>query len=312
MMGQTALFVLFIVALVVGVFTYITPSPKPINPVEFMMENSGLNSVEVLNRKRIQKFNMTTNKGLVNMRGKMDALALEQRKLLDSIHDQQQVLNNAGKDITDILLAVQQKGEKSSKDILRLQALASEIKDEQRLLVAHGQQLIVLNNQLTRNRQTIADQISLANLNNETSLNTLQQRFLALKNQANSLFDMVTQRNQDVRVSMDKIKDQLNGLADNASRDSAVQQQSAKDRIRRMMDKEHEDMIKLADTQERSKDLLNDAQNNLTASKEVFNDRLQQTRDKIAEERQKAQDQAAINQQRAADQRMRIQDQRNR
>ena len=108
------------------------------------------------------------------------------------------------------------------------------------------------------------------------------------------------------------MNDQLNGLVNNAAFDSAVQQQNTKEHIRSMMDKEHSDMLKLAETQERSKDLLKDAQNNLVASKELFNDKLQQTKDKIAQERQNAQDRNEISRQRVEDQMQRLRDQQNR
>jgi hypothetical protein len=313
-MGQTALFILFIITLLAGAFSYFAPGqkPVPIDPMKFMMENSGFNSVEVQNRKRIQQLNMTTSRGLIKIRGQMEDLALEQNKFLDAIQDQQQILNNAGKDITGVMLGVQQEGEKGNKDILRLQALASEMKDEQRLLVARGQDLIVLNDQLSKNRESIAEQIDSAKINTETSLSALNDRYDILKDQAASFFDKVSQNNQEVRDSMNKMNDQLNDLANNAAHDSALQQQSAKDHIGRMMDKEHEDMIKLAETQEKSRSLLEDARERQAGFKELLNDKLQETKDKIEEERQKTQDQQEDSRQRVADDMQRMRDQRNR
>jgi ElaB/YqjD/DUF883 family membrane-anchored ribosome-binding protein len=210
------------------------------------------------------------------------------------------------------MLMTQQEGEKGGQDILKLKALASEMQDEQRLLVAHGQQLLVLNDQLTKNRQWIADQVDLSNINNETSLNALQQRYTMLKEQASGFFDKVTQHNQEVRDRMNKMQDQLNDLANNTSSDSALQQQNIKERITRMLDKEHEDMIKLADNQQASSSLMKDSQQNLEDSKELFSDSLQHSQDLIEDERQKAEDQQEISQQRVADEMQRIQDQRNR
>lgn len=290
-MGQLIFFSLFIISLLAGAFAYFAPLQKPFNPLGYFMHNSGYESEETTNHKRIQKLNMSTSKGLLKIRKEMDDIALEQNKFLDMIQDQQKILENA------------------DRDLLRLNALTTEMQDQQRLLVAHGQDLISLNNQLTKNRQWIADQLDLVNLNNDISLQQLQQRYTLLQNQAAGFFDKVSQHNQEVRDRMDKMKDRLNDLANNAAYDSAVQQQSSKETIERMLDKEHEDMIKLADSEDRSRSLLKDAQQNFSNSKELFNDSLQQTQSLIEDERQKEQDQLWVNQQRIADQRQRSLDQ---
>ena len=311
-MGQFVLYFLFFAALLVGAFTYFVPAQKSIDPMKFVMEGSGYDSVEVQNRKKEQQFNMSTNRGLIKIRGEMDNLAVQQNKFLDTIKDEQQMLNSSAKDADDVMWELQQKGGTDSKDILQLQALAAEMKDEQRLLVAHGQDLIVLNDQLTKSREWAADQMSIANINNETSLRTLQQRTDMLKDQASSFFEKVTQHNQEVRDRMNKIQDQLNDLANNAAYDSVVQQQTVKDRIGRMLDKEHEDMLKLTESEDRSRDLLKDAQQNLADSNDALSDELQKTKDKIEDERQRAQDQEWIIQQREADQKQRMEDLQNR
>jgi hypothetical protein len=312
-MGQFIFFALFVITLLVGAFAYFAPLQKPVNPVKFMMDNSGYTQEESTNRKRTQQLNMTTSSGLIQIHKQMDDLAVVQNKFLDTIQDQQQVLQNTGKEASDIMLLTQQEGEKGDKDILKLKALASEMQDEQRLLVAHGQELLVLNDQLTKSRQWIADQVDLANINNESSLNALQQRYTMLKDQASGFFDKVTQHNQEVRDRMTKMQDQLNDLANNASSDSvAMQQQNIKERIAHMLDKERADMVKLADNEDASQSLMNDSKQHLEDSKELLNVSLQRSQDLIEDERQKAEDQQEISQQRVADQMQRIQDQRNR
>jgi len=311
-MGQFFFFTLFVIALIAGAFAYFAPLQKPISPVKFMMDNTGYTTEETSNRKRIQKFNMSTNSGLMQVRRQMDDLALGQNKIMDTLQDQQQMLQDTGKNASDIILMTQQGALKGGQDVLHLQALTTEMQDEQRLLVAHGQELMELNNQLTKSRQWIADQIDLSNINNQNSFQMLEERYIMLKDQATGFFDKVTQHNQEVRDRINKLQDQLNDVANNAASNSEVQQQNIKERIERMMDKEHQDMQRLADSQERSRNLLKDAQQSFEDSKELFNDSLQHSQDIIAEERQKIEDQAWINKQRMADQMQKIQDQQDR
>jgi len=311
-MGQFIFLVLFIITLIVGGFAYFAPPKMSLDPMRFMMDRSGYTSEVETNRKKSQRLNMLTNKGLVEIRRQMDDIALKQSKFLDTVRDQQQVLKDASKQAEDIMLLAQKQGQAGSKDVLQLQALATEMQDEQRLLIAHGKDMISLNDQLTKGRQWIAEQMDLVNINNDAASRELQERYDQLKNQAAVFFDRVAEHNQIVRDQMAKIQDRIHDFANNAAYDSSVQQQSAKDRMERILDKEHEDMIKLADSEERSRNLLKDAQANLADSKELFEDTLQRSKDLIEQERQSAEDQTWINQQRVADQLQRLKDQQNR
>ena len=286
-MGQFFFFSLLIITLLAGAFAYFAPKQPPINPVGFVMDQSGYSSVETRNRKHTQQLSMTTKNGLMRMRKQIDDMAQAQSKFLDIIKDQQQVLENASKDAYDVMLEVQKISGKNDHDILRLKELTSQMQDEQHLLVANGKDLVALNDQITQGRQQISDQIDFAKVNTETSLSTLQQHYDTLNHQASGLFHKVARRDQQVRDQMNKTQDQLRDLVNNAANNSALQQQNVKDHIRIMLDKERENMLKLADTQEKNRNLLQ-------------------------EERQKAQDQQEVMQQRMEDQRQRIQDQKNR
>jgi len=311
-MGQFIFFTLFIITLLAGAFAYFAPLQKPINPVKFVMDNSGYTDKESHNRKLTQQLNMRMTNGLVQIRRKMNDFAVEQGRFIDTIQGQQELLNSTGKDASDIMLLAKQGAGKASKDVLQLRALASEMQDQQRLLVARGQDLIVLNNQLTRNRQWIADQIDAANISNEDSLRTIQQHYEALESQASDFFDKVSQHNQEVREQMVKMQEQMQDLANNAMDNNALQQQNTKERIGRMLGREHENMLKLEDTEERSRNLVKDSQQNLQDSKDLFNDSLQRSQDMIDDERQKVEDQKWISQQRVADQVQRLKDQEKR
>ena len=296
-MGQFFFFALLIITLLAGALAYFVPKHPIKNPVGFAMDQSGYNSMETLNRKHIQQLSMTTRNGLIQIRKQMDDMAQAQNKFLDTIQDQQQVLESASKDASDIMLEAQKISGKGSNDILRLKEVTSQMQDEQRLLVAHGKDLVAINDQITQSRQWISDQIDLAKINTGASLSTLQQRYSMLKNQAAGFSDKAVGYNKAVGNQMDRIQDHLNELANNAAH-GTEQQRSAKEHIRRMLAKEREDRIKLADSEEKSRNLLKDAQ--------------ERSRDLIDEERQKAQDQQEMMRQRIEDQRQRIQDQQNR
>jgi len=307
-MGQFIFFTLFVIALLAGAFAYFAPQQKPINPVQFMMEKTGYTAEETTNHKQTEQLNLTTNQGLINVHKQMDEIAFEQNKFLDSIRDQQQILKSSGKEASDIMLMAQQNGGTQGTDILQLKALASEMQDEQRILIAHGQDLIALNDQLTRNRQWIVDQIDAADISNESSLHSFQQRYAILQDQAENFFDQVNQHNQEVHDRMTRIQDQLNDLANKAVYNSTMQQQGVNVRVQRMLMVQHENMIKLADAQDLSRNLVKDAKRHLNNSKRLFNDALQRSRDIIDDENQKAEDQKLANQQRADDQKQLIKD----
>jgi hypothetical protein len=311
-MGQFMFFCLVIIALLAGAFAYYAPKQKPIDPMQFMMESSGLNTVETVNHTKTQSINLSTNMGLMEIRGQMDELQQKQNNFLDAIKDEQQVLQDTGKDANGIMLQAQGSSDKNSADVLRLKELTDQIQDQQRLLVSHGQDLIALNDQLTQSRQMVAEQMALANTNVESSLTALQQRYSMLQNQANGYFDRVNQHNQEVRDQIEQMNNHLQEMAQSVADNSADQQDSLKTRIRALISREHQGMAKLADSEEKSRDLLQNSQEKVADSIEKSQESQQRSQDLMDQEREKAQDQKEMLQQRVDDQMQRIQDQRDR
>jgi len=267
------------------------------------------NQTETDTRERRQMFDVTTNAGLVLIRRQMNDLTADQNNFLDTIQEQQQILKNRGKEVSDILQEARQNGEVGNNDIVELQALTSRIQEEQQRLMSHGQDLIALNDQLQRNKQSITDQIEMAEINNQTSLPTLTQHYAMLKDQSDSFLNKVTQHNQEVRSLMDKMQDHLHDLANNPVYNSTDQQQRVKDRVQDLLDHEREDMMKLADSQQRSKELLEDARQKEADEKEKIDDKMRQDQDMIDDENQKVADQQEAIRQHIADQEQQMQDQ---
>jgi len=309
-MIQAIFFAILIITLLSGTFAYFAPSQKPISPMKFMMDNTGYNSMETLNRKKTEQINMVMNRGVLQIRRQMEDLALEQSKFLDMIRDQQQILKSATKDASDILMEAQQKGEAVDNDLLQLRSLTSQMQDQGRLLVAHGEELIALNNQLTASRQQVAEQIDLANINTEASLNALQERSASLNNKAAEVFQKVNDHNQQIRDQIQSMHDKLQDLSDSGA--IGLQQPLVKDSIHRMLSNESDVINKLADNEQKSKQLVQDAQDRQAEAREQLEEKMQQSKDMIEDERQKAQDQQEANQQHIADQMQRIRDQQNR
>ena len=311
-MGQFIIFALMMVVLFAGIFAYFVPSQKAATPLGFIMDKSGDNSQETSNSKTTKQLNVTMRNGLIQIRRQMDDVARAQNKFLDTIQDQQEVLENAGKDANDIMLQAQAISGKNDMDILRLKDLTSQMQDEQRLLVVNGKDLIALNDQITQSRQWISDQIDLDKVNTDISLSTLQQHYAVLNHRASVFFHKVIRHDQEVRDQMDRIQGQMNDLVNNAANNSALQQQNIKDHIRRMLAKEHENMLKLADTEERNRNLLKDEEQKLADFQEQLNDSLQRSRDLMDEEHQKAQNQQEMMRQRMEDLKQQMQDRQNR
>ena len=303
-MGQAVLSILFIIALLAGASVYFVSQQPVLSPMEFMMDQSGDDSVETLNHQRTEHLTMTTRNGLTQIRRHIDEITQGQNKFLDTIQYQQQVLANTSKEVSDIMRKVQGISGKNNNDMLRLKDLMSQMQEDQRFLVARGQDLIALNDQITQNRQWISDQIDLAEVDTQPPLSPLQQHYAALNHQASVFFHKVARHEREARDRIYKMQDQLRDLVNNAANNSIFQQQDIKDHIQRMLEEDHENMLKLADSEERNGNLLRDEREKLADSKEQLNDSRQRFQDLIDEERQKAQDQQEMQQQ--------IQDRQNR
>ncbi len=296
-MAQSIFLVLSVVTVLAGAFAYFSPPIREINPLKLMMDGSGYSAIQTQNQKKIDQIDMVSNSGVVRIRKEMDILSEEQNRLSDMIQNQQQILKDIGNENSNLLLNAQQKGGLGTKDLLQLEALASEMQDKQRLLVAHGQDLIALNNRLTQQRQWIADLMDKGNNHGNLSGPMLSQHYAMLKDQANKFFDKVNQHDQEIHDFMDKFQDHLPVLADKAVPVGAIRQQN-----QNMLDREQEQMVKLADSEQKSKDYLRHAQEKEADFNEILNDKLEQNKELIEDEHQKDQDQQDANRQHLADQ----------
>ncbi len=194
MKGQAALFILFILTLIAGLFAYFIPRQPPMNPLKYAMDFSGFNGTEQSNIKKSQQLNITTDKGILKVRQEIDDIIQEQKKIEDMIKDEQQGLQDTDKQVSDLM---RQEGANSGQDALRLKALGMEIQDDQRLLVVRGQALINLNNQLTQTRQLLSQQRDVVNINTESSFQSLHDHNVSLNDQSSFSFDKVKQQNDD-------------------------------------------------------------------------------------------------------------------
>ncbi len=309
-MIQVIFFALLIVSLIAGAFTYFAPTPKPINPLKTLMDDTGFTASETTNTKRSQEINVTTSAGIMQVRKQMDDLAVVQQDFLKGLQDQQQILNNTTKDATDVLLAAKKQGAVADKDILQLEAVTSQIQDKQRLLIAQGQDLVAMNDQLSQNRQLLADQADYADFYTESILKKLRNRNAQLKAQAADMIDRRYAYDQELKESLARMHEQLQEFVNTTEFSSKVQEQVIKDRIRRMLDKEHEDGLKLAEIISHTKELLMEAHQKAVDAKELSSDAQLRAQELIDEDKQKADDEQAMIQQRMDDQRQRMQDQK--
>lgn len=303
-------YALFFVAFIVGVFTFFAPPKQSQGPLSWIT-NSG-ETIETVFHKKNQEVNVTTSDGILQVRQKMDDLAVEQNKILDTIKDQQVVLKNTSQGVNNILLEAQNSGEASGRDILQLKALATDIQDQQKLMVAHGKDLIALNDQLTQNRQWIADQIDYSNLYTETALRMLRKRNQFLKTQADEFFESQYAYREALRDRMLRMHEQLYNFIHNQGYYLWAKQQMIRDHIQRVLDKEHENMERLDEIERRDKELEERTKEKLEETKDLFDDLLQNNRDLMEQEQQKIVDLEEKNKQQVADQRQRLEDEQDR
>ncbi len=97
-MMRVIFYILLIIALAEGAFAYFLQSQKVIDPMGFLMEGSGYNSVEAFNRKKLQQLDKTISKGLIQARRQREDNAQGQNKLLDTVKDRQQEARQKAQD----------------------------------------------------------------------------------------------------------------------------------------------------------------------------------------------------------------------
>ncbi len=168
-MGQFIFFILFIVALIAGIFIYLPHSKKPVNPMVFISDQSGYTTTEERNRKRMEQANITTNQGLDPSPQTNGRDCRKAKEFFRYACRRREVLNTTGEQASAVLAEAQRQAQKEGQDVLRLKGLGLELQDQQRLLVEHGQDLIALNDQIIKDRDWIHDQIDLIDTNNETT-----------------------------------------------------------------------------------------------------------------------------------------------
>lgn len=106
-MGQLIFFILFIAALITGIFIYLPHSQKPVNPMVFISDQSGYTTTEERNRKRMEQANITTNQGLTQVRRQMQEIAEKQKNFSDMLAEEERQLNTTGGQASALLAEAQ-------------------------------------------------------------------------------------------------------------------------------------------------------------------------------------------------------------
>jgi len=197
--AQFLFFLLFVISVLAGVFIYFSPAQKAVNSITLTnptIDNSEYSPDETSTRKKDLAVEIKTSGGIVQILKRIDDLTQEQKQLDSTIEEEKQALKLTQQEIADLA----NQAEKSDQDLLKIKALGSQMQDEQKLLVADGQKLIAVNDELTKNRQWLADQSDLVNINNQSSMEALQQHNAVVNNQSSSFIDDVSQKNNDAQV----------------------------------------------------------------------------------------------------------------
>jgi hypothetical protein len=151
--------------------------------------------------------------------------------------------------------------------------------------------------------------MDLIDANNVTTQATrLQGQYTALKDQSATFFDKVTEYHQQVQQYMQTTQDQLNDTVNQITYDSSLQQQAIRDKIRLLLEKQHENMLKLSESRQRSQILMRDQEEALALSQELLNNSIRHTKELIGQERRDAKEKQRELQQKIQDQMDRMKD----
>jgi len=204
-MGQFALFTLFVITLMIGAFAYFFPKQQATSPWQVMSDkgNYGMMGEDIT--KKSQQLNITTNAGNIQINRELDDLTRQQKSLEDMIKDEQVVLDSTSKEISDIS---KKANAKTDLDVFRLKVLGEELQSAKRLLVEHGQQLIALNNEITKKRKLLSEQRDEVNINTDSTLQSLQGHDASLNDKADLLFDNVKDKNNDAMQHAKELMDE--------------------------------------------------------------------------------------------------------
>ncbi len=301
MIMQFIFFGLFIMALFAGLYSHF--APKAVNPLAFVMDKSGYSEVQTIEEKKTREVNLTTKEGVMQVRREMEDISRVQNNFMDALHDQREILKNARTNASQVLLAAK-KGGMRGPDVLQLEALSSQIDDAQRLAVTHGQQLVALNDQISDSRKLIADQIDYANISTDAMLDVLKRRNSAIKGQLAELYSGMGDFHRQMHDAMERMQGKVEGLS-KISCDNKNLERMIREQMWRMLRQQRENMMRLAEIEERNKEQIRDAQQNLADNQQRLEDLEQHTKDLIADSRQRTEDQQDMI-------RRRIEDQRNR
>ena len=204
-MGQFTLFTLFVITLMIGAFAYFFPKQQATSPWQVMSDKSNDGMVGEDITRKSQQLNIITSAGTIQINREIDVLTRQQKSLEDMIKDEQLVLDSTNKEILDIS---KKANGKTDLDILKLKVLGEELQSEKRLLVEHGQQLLALNNEITKKRKLLAEQRDEVNINTDSTLQSLQGHDASLNDKAELLFDNVKDKNNDAMQHAKELMDE--------------------------------------------------------------------------------------------------------
>jgi len=307
-MMQWVFFGLFAIAILTGLFAYYEPLQKPIHPIQSFMDSIGYTQEQDHNQAKSEQINVMVDKGVMRMRRRVEDLALAQSQMLQAVLDQKRVLNDTNEKIASMLL-ISQRSDQFDNDILRFKSLAAQMQDSQRLLINRGQSLVEMNDDLTAQRELLADELKWNNINAQTSLQSMKDQAEALKNQVASLCDKARQYNQQVEAQIANMQAKIAQISDK-SKDNANKQQTMRDRLRLLLEHEQDQFNNLVQQQQQNRQDAQDARDALEDSQEILNGEVEQAQDTIADDRQKDLDEQDAIRQKIADQEQRMQDER--
>ena len=166
------------------------------------------------------------------------------------LQDREDALKDEDKRVNGILREARRNNDK---DLLSIEALSSDIQNQERLLVQHGQYLLTLNDQLAANRKMVAQKVDISKINTDASLQSIEQRNNLLQSQSTSNLQSVADHNQQIRDHMDNIEQKLDDdkIDNGMNQQVANQHQKQADQQAILQQRIADQELQLHDTQDR-------------------------------------------------------------
>ncbi len=299
--------ILFILVFLAGLFSYHARlnEGKPTMMAD-ALKAIGLKQSQEKSRNKIDQINLSVDKGMMNVREKIQDLRERQDYLRDAIKDRETILESQREQSSQILQMISNYNETHDQDLLRIKETMARFQDDTQLMIDHGRDMLRTYEEQRNFAQQIAENASLSKINQSATQSTIAERYNTLKEQN----DLAMERNREITQSLkektEQMRLQMTDFIDRPSGTISTQQQAIKDHMAELMRKQQENMLKINEMQERIKQASDEARQKIKDNQQRLENIVENNRQMQDEAKQRLDDQKVANQLRIEDQMQKI------